>query len=155
VLRKCCERSCSQHPTSGVFLLSSPHVATILRSCCEKCIDVANNFCDVAKSFSHVANIFPMLRTVTLRNIQNCVRNIEPSLHNIQIKHSQHQKSIQGNIASHVATHVACNIQTSGPSSLPSRHNTQHHVSATSKVNIHNIENQCLRHKKLLIINCR
>jgi hypothetical protein len=96
-----------------------------------------------------------MLRTVTLRNIQNCVRNIETSLHNIQIKHSQHQKSIQGHIASHVATHVACNIQTSGPSSLPSRHNTQHHVSATSKVNIHNIENQCLRHKKLLIINCR
>jgi hypothetical protein len=25
-----------------------------------------------------------MLRTVTLRNIQNCVRNIETSLHNIQ-----------------------------------------------------------------------
>jgi hypothetical protein len=35
-LRKFCECGCSQHPTSRVFLLS-PHVVTILRSCCDPC----------------------------------------------------------------------------------------------------------------------
>jgi hypothetical protein len=36
VLRTCCERGYVQHPTSGVFL-PSPHVATILRTCCDQC----------------------------------------------------------------------------------------------------------------------
>jgi hypothetical protein len=31
VLRACCERGYVQHPTSGVYLPSSPHVATMLR----------------------------------------------------------------------------------------------------------------------------
>jgi hypothetical protein len=35
-------------------------------------------------------------------------------------------------------------------SSLPSRHNTQHHVCATLKLNIRIIENHCFEHQKIV-----
>jgi hypothetical protein len=74
VLRACCERGYVQHPTSGVFLPSSPHVATMLRLYCD-----------------HVAIMF----------------------------------------------RATSNIR----SPPPPRHNIQHHMSAISKLNIHNIKN--------------
>jgi hypothetical protein len=110
-----------------------------------KCIDVANNFCDVAKSFSHVANRDPSQHS-------NCVRNIETSLHNIQIKHSQHQKSIQGHIASHVASmlrpmwRATSKHQGPPPSPLDTTLNItclQHRrsTSTTSKINVCDTKN--------------
>jgi hypothetical protein len=75
VLRACCERGYVQHPTSGVFLPSSPHVATMLRLYCD-----------------------------------------------------------------HVATRVVCNIQHQELSLPPPQHKNQHHMSATSILNIRNIK---------------
>jgi hypothetical protein len=46
----------------------------------------------------------------------------------------------------HVATWAACNIQHQEFSSPPPRQKSQHHMSATSKPNIRNIEIQCLQH---------
>jgi hypothetical protein len=71
------------------------------------------------------------------------------SLCAIQNKHLQHKKMFRAMLR---ACCDPCRVQhpTSGPSSLPSRHNNQHHVSATSKLNIYNIKNQCLQHQKIV-----
>jgi hypothetical protein len=60
----------------------------------------------------------------------------------------------------HVATilrsccdRVACNIQHQEPSSHPPRHKTQHHMSATSKLNIRNIKILCLQHPITRVCN--
>jgi hypothetical protein len=55
----------------------------------------------------------------------------------------------------HVATRVACNIQHQEPLLPFPQHNTQHHVSATSKRSVYNIEkimfatlnSTCLQHR--------
>jgi hypothetical protein len=98
VLQKCCERGCSQHPTSGVFLLSSP----MLRPCCDY---IAVMLRPVLRATSNIRSLFSLLlnttpnttclqhRNATSATLKNNVCNTQTThVCHIEIQHLQHRK---------------------------------------------------------------
>jgi hypothetical protein len=120
--------------------LHCDHVAKMYR-CCEQLLRCCEELFPCCEHFSHVANRDPS------QHSKLCSQH-RTSLHNIQIKHSQHQKSIQGHIVSHVGPMWRATSKHQGPppSPLDTTLNItclQHRrsTSTTSKINVCDIKN--------------
>jgi hypothetical protein len=111
------------------------------------------------KTFAMLRRAFPMLRTVVHATFnEECCERVanvfQACCERGCVQHPtskvflplSHVATMLRLYCDHVATRVACNIQHQGLSSPSSSTQTQHHMSATSKLNIPKIKISCLQH---------